>query len=151
MEEINQPTGESMADKDINVRLTAGPSEPTVDRTAQAIRDWWIDLAALEVERVAPKAVEYGSTDLIEIGRDIAATVGWRDLSDEMLAEIGIYFYMVGKMARWRDAIHRQTRVSNDTLHDIGVYVRMAQRVRAVGGWPFGSDEVDPFNPNGGI
>jgi hypothetical protein len=110
-------------------------------RTVQVLTDWWLDLAQEEVKKVAPKAVEYGSTDLIEIGRDLASMMGWRSLSDEYLAEIGIYFYLVGKMARWRDAIHRHERVSDDTLHDIGVYVRMAQRVRVVGGWPFGTDE----------
>jgi hypothetical protein len=116
--------------------------EPTAEtRTVEVLTDWWIDLAREEVRKVAPKAVEYGSTDLVEIGRDLASMMGWRGLSDEYLAEIGIYFYLVGKMARWRDAIHRHERVSDDTLHDIGVYVRMAQRVRVVGGWPFGTDE----------
>lgn len=118
-------------------------SEPRIDTMTQVLTDWWLDTARAEVQKVAPKAVEYGSTDLVEIGRDIAVMMGWRDLDDEALAELGIYFYLVGKMARWRDAIHRKARVSDDTLHDIGVYVRMAQRVRVVGGWPFGPDTED--------
>jgi hypothetical protein len=34
----------------------------------------------------------------------------------------------------------RGDRPSDDTPYDIGVYVRMAQRVRDVGGWPFGPE-----------
>lgn len=118
--------------------------DPTPEaRTAAVLANWWLEVAEEEVQKVAPKAVEYGSTDLIEIGRDIASMMEWRGLDNEALAELGIYFYLVGKMARWRDAIHRQDRVSDDTLHDIGVYVRMAQRVRVVGGWPFGPNTED--------
>ena len=43
---------------------------------------------------------------------------------------------IVGKMARWTDAIRTGRRVSDDTLFDLGIYVRMVHRVRAVGGWP---------------
>lgn len=114
-----------------------------IDRTTAALRDWWLDVASVEVEKVAPKAVEYGSTDLVDIGKDLARLIKWDKISDEEAAELGIYFYMVGKMARWSDAIQRKARVSDDTLHDIGVYVRMAQRVRAVGGWPFGQDDME--------
>ena len=101
-----------------------------------------METARQEVEKVAPKAVEYGSTDLLWIGRTLAFILD-RDVTDEEAVELGIYFYAEGKMARWRDAIKRAARVSDDTLHDTGVYVRMAQRNRAVGGWPFapGEDE----------
>jgi hypothetical protein len=112
-------------------------------RPVAALSDWWMEIARQEVERVGPKAVEYGSTDLVEIGRDLSHLAPmWEGKDDEAHAELGIYFYIIGKMARWRDAIQRGERVSDDTLHDIGVYVRMAQRVRAVGGWPFGPDEI---------
>lgn len=114
----------------------------TAKRSVDALRDWWMAVAADEVDRVAPKAVEYGSTDLYEIGRTLAFTQGKHDLTDAQMRELGIYFYIVGKMARWTDAVLEGRLVSDDTLHDIGVYVRMAQRVRAVGGWPF-EDEVE--------
>lgn len=96
---------------------------------------WWMDLAEEEVRRVVPKAVEYGALDLIQIGHDLALTAG-RQVTDEEAAEMGIYFYIRGKLARWTDAIARGDRPSDDTLHDLGVYVRMAQRVRHSGGWP---------------
>ncbi len=96
---------------------------------------WWMDKAAEEVKAVVPKAVEYGATDLRDMGRVIAETAG-RQVTDEEATELGIYFYALGKMARWTDAIKRGERVSDDTLHDLGVYVRMAQRTRDAGGWP---------------
>lgn len=111
-----------------------------IGRSVRALHDWWMEIASQEVERVAPKAVEYGSTDLVDIGKDLGRLIGWENITHEEAAELGIYFYEVGKMARWADAIRRRARVSDDTLHDIGVYVRMAQRVRAVGGWPFGPE-----------
>lgn len=99
------------------------------------LTEWWMDKAEEEVRRTVPKAVEYGALDLIQIGQDLAATAG-REVSDEEAAELGVYFYLRGKMARWTDAIISGRRVSDDTLFDIGVYVRMAQRIRDAGGWP---------------
>lgn len=107
------------------------------------IERWWMGVAEREIEAVVPKAVEYGATDLVDIGSTLARTMGREGMSDGEKAELGIYFYLIGKMARWSDAIKENRRVSDDTLHDIGVYVRMAQRVRAVGGWPVGPLNAD--------
>lgn len=114
--------------------------KPAAEQTAAAdlqiaLTDWWLDRATEEIDRTVPKAVEYGATDLIDIGRDLARTAG-RTVTDEEAAELGIYFYMRGKLSRWTDAVIRGDRVSDDTLFDIGVYTRMAQRVRSHGGWP---------------
>lgn len=114
-----------------NMMVDGDPSLPTDGELAS----WWRGLAETEIERTVPKAQEYGSTDLRDIGRTLA-TVAGREVSDEEAVEIGIYFYLVGKLARWTDSVKRGDRPSDDTLFDIGVYVRMAQRVRAVGGWP---------------
>jgi len=96
---------------------------------------WWLELAHTEIRRTVPKAVEYGSTDLADIGRELARIAG-REVADDEAAELGIFFYIRGKLARWSDAIARGERPSDDTLFDLGVYVRMAQRVRQAGGWP---------------
>lgn len=118
--------------------------ETQIERDRNVLVDWWVGLAAEEARRVVPKAVEYGSTDLREIGRTMRDCLNYRGKhTDATDAELGVYFYLVGKMARWTDAIREGRKVSDDTLHDIGVYVRMAQRIRAVGGWP--------FNPEDGI
>ena len=102
---------------------------------AEGLRQWWLGQAENEIKRTVPKAVEYGATDLVDIGRDLARCMG-RTVSDEEAAELGIFFYLRGKMSRWVDAVARGERVSDDTMFDLGVYVRMAQRVRSHGGWP---------------
>lgn len=102
---------------------------------ARDLYDWWVEKAKDEAEAVVPKAVEYGADDLVVIGRELALLMG-REVDDEEATELGIYFYELGKMARWRSAIREGRRVSDDTLHDVGVYIRMAQRNREVGGWP---------------
>lgn len=107
----------------------------------EALRAWWHQRAEDEVTSVAPKAIEYGSRDLIEMGRTLIRVAG-REVTDEEAAEAGIWFYVLGKIARWTAAIERGERVSNDTLLDIGIYVKMAQRLRAVGSWP--GVEFDP-------
>lgn len=99
------------------------------------LASWWRKLADEEIRRTVPKAEEYGSGDLIRIGRTLAEVAG-RTVTDEEAAELGIFFYIEGKLARWADAVARGERPSDDTLFDLGVYVRMAQRVRHSGGWP---------------
>lgn len=107
-----------------------------------ALRDWWTDRAHAEVALVAPKAVEYSAVDLIEYGRTLALIMGRNEgMTDEEATEIGIWGYMVGKVARWTGAIKEGRRVSDDTIFDIGIYTKMAQRNRDVGGWPFGPDK----------
>jgi hypothetical protein len=99
------------------------------------LRGWWNDLANFEADQVIGKAVEYGSRDLVEIGLDLARICD-RKVSEQEAAELGVYFYLRGKIARWTEAVARGERPSDDTLKDIGVYVRMAQRIRSNGGWP---------------
>lgn len=104
----------------------------------QELTDWWLTRAAAEIEQTVPKAIEYGADDLVDIGREMAQTMGL-DVSltlDEDFAELGVYFYLIGKLGRWKSAIRRGEKPSDDTLFDIGVYVRMAQRIRSHGGWP---------------
>lgn len=108
---------------------------PDQKAKANELADWWNAQADAEIEMVVSKAIEYGATDLRDIGRDLAECMG-RTVSDEEAVELGIYFYVRGKLSRWTDAVKRGDRVSDDTLKDIGVYVRMTQRTRLVGGWP---------------
>lgn len=110
---------------------------------AAELESWWLAKAQAEVDAVVPKAVEYGgrgnAIDLEDIGADLARLMG-ADLDHvdwEATVEMGIYFYLRGKVARWTAALLEGRRVSDDTLHDISVYCRMAQRLREVHGWPF--------------
>lgn len=106
------------------------------------LRDWWFEQAETEIQRTVPKAVEYSSTDLTDIGHDLARTMG-REVSDEEAAELGVFFYLRGKVARWVGAVIAGQRVSDDTLFDISVYCRMAQRIRATGAWPGTTKEIE--------
>ena len=103
------------------------------------LNDWWLDTAEREIAPLIDKLIEYGgkgrAIDLIEIGRDLARLQG-REIDDAEATELGIYFYLRGKMGRWTAAVMRGEKVSDDTLLDIGIYTRMVQRIRHSGGWP---------------
>lgn len=112
------------------------------------LRGWWEQTAHDEIAGLVAKAQEYGgitrATDLIAIGEDlIAAGVkeplhmgDAHETQNQWATELGIYFYLRGKFARWQAAVIDGRPVSDDTLHDIAIYTRMAQRNRTVGGWP---------------
>jgi hypothetical protein len=118
-------------------RLPGAIAEPTPrDRLAQ----WWRDTAEAEIDMVVDKAIEYGATDLRDIGRAIAE-MSHRELPDDThgnmaAAEIGIVFYVLGKVSRLVAAVKEGRSPSVDTWLDIGVYARMAQRVHQTGAWP---------------
>lgn len=104
--------------------------------------DWWAEQSKQEMEACIPKAIEYGSTDLAVIGRALGRMMGRNgSMTHEEATELGIFFYLTGKIARWEDAITHGRRVSDDTLHDLAVYTKMMQRTRAVGGWPVAPGE----------
>lgn len=113
------------------------------------LQTWWIDNAMEEASELVDKAREYGGTgrakDLVELGQTMvdlgiripdSAYTGKGNIQEGFLQELGIYFYLVGKMGRWSAALQSGHLVSDDTLKDIGIYVRMAQRARNCGGWP---------------
>lgn len=123
----------------------ARPPTPSDNLSQQVgeLEAWWLAMAQEEIERTVPKAIEYGSTDLDEIGRQMLAAGLHEGNHETPTEELGVYFYMVGKMARWTDAIRTGRRVSDDTLFDIGIYVRMVQRIRHSGSWPGLNTEGD--------
>lgn len=119
-----------------------GPEEPGQVQMQLLLEEWWRDQSHAEMLACVPKAIEYGATDLAVIGRTMGRLMGRNgDLTHEEATEIGIYFYLVGKLARWEDAIVHGRRVSDDTLLDASIYIKMQQRNRAVGGWPIAPGE----------
>lgn len=111
-------------------RFHVEPKDPE-----EQLRAWWFEMAEVEVSRTVPKAVEYSATDLADIGHQLARTAS-RVVSDEEAAELGVFFYLQGKLSRWAGAVAAGQRPSDDTIFDIGVYCRMAQRIRHAGNWP---------------
>lgn len=104
-------------------------------RLSDELHHWFKDRAEQEARLVAPKAIEYGSRSLIAIGRDLAH-LGNRTVEDPEAIELAIWAFIKGKMERWTEAVMNGKPVSDDTLLDMGLYVKMAQRTREVGSWP---------------
>lgn len=117
-------------------------STEEAQRMQEVLADWWREQSEQEIEQVVPKAIEYGPNSMIEVGRAMGRMSG-RDLSDQDAIEVACMFYICGKVGRWVDAVAHGKLPSDDTLHDIGVYVKMAQRNRDVGGWPFPAEHKD--------
>lgn len=95
-------------------------------------REWWRQQAETEIELIGPKVDTYGSDDLVEVGRAMTS----RKLSDGEYAELGVAFYVTGKMARIMAAIREGRDPGDDSWFDLAVYAKMAQRIRQSGGWP---------------
>jgi len=101
----------------------------------KALTDWWVQRAEAEARAVVPKAVEYGSNSLMQLGHTIAQ-MQHREVNDEEALELGCWINAVQKLGRWTDAVMRGDRPSDDSIYDLGVYCRMAQRIRDAGSWP---------------
>lgn len=105
------------------------------------LTDWWRSQSEAEIEAVVPKAVEYSSVDLAMLGEWLMAfNPGlWAGAGAEerraIAAEMGTAFYIMGKVARMVGAYSEGRIPSDDTLHDIAVYTKMAQRIRHTGQW----------------
>lgn len=117
--------------------------ENELSTAAQELGEWWEKKAHAEVTPLLLKMTEYGGSgpavDLIEIGRkmsELGPRLAELTKDDASKAELGVYFYLVGKMGRWHAALMEGQPVADDTLYDIGIYVRMVQRIRESGGWP---------------
>lgn len=98
--------------------------------------EWWVEDAREVAEATMPKAIEYGSIELVEAGRTLARLMGLPDVSDQAAMETQIYQYVMGKMGRWTAAMARGERVSDDTILDLMVYATMVRKIRQTGEWP---------------
>lgn len=119
---------------------------PAIETAHRELKDeltlWWLGRAKAETDMVVDKAIEYGATDLVDIGHQLARTAG-RTICDQDAAEWGIAFYALGKVSRIMAAIAEGRQPSEDSWLDLGVYARMAQRVKQCGGWPGDPIQVD--------
>ena len=114
------------------------PEDQELFTLMNELRLWWTGKGRKDAELVVSKYKEYGNTALVEVGQQLASITG-REVSKAEAQELGIWFFMIGKMARWKTAILKGERVSEDTLDDLAVYAFMARRVHEAGGWPNGS------------
>lgn len=106
------------------------------------LADWWRVLAEQDIARTLPKAEEYSAYDLELIGRatvEMYPTSPWELRSDAdpaVYAEIGCWWYLLGKIGRAIGAIREGGMPSNDTVQDARIYATMIARIRDCGGWP---------------
>lgn len=122
------------------VGVVSPPPEVTSDGVRE-LADWWRARCEEEIEAVVPKAVEYGANSMIEVGRSMLRIAGRTDVTDGEAIEVACMFYLSGKLGRWIDAVAAGKRPSDDTVYDMGIYIKMAQRARDVGTWPGASLE----------
>ncbi len=102
---------------------------------------WWMDCSYEDLARTAPKAAEYGgtagpATDLLLIGRNLAELCGLHEADDALLMELGVWFYMQGKVARLVADYQQKRPGKADTWFDAEIYAKMARRIQETGQWP---------------
>lgn len=100
-------------------------------RQKNRLDKWWREHAATESEQMIRKLDEYGTGDLHEIGSRLAHLAGWRNATSQQHYELGVMFYLIGKMQRVITATEQQRAASSDTWHDIAVYAKMVLAARA--------------------
>ncbi len=106
-------------------------AEPSDD--IQGLANWWLDETRSELDSVIPKALEYGSADLKVIGFALSQMIGEpKGVTND---ELGIAFYVLGKVARLVGGYADGRAPSDDTWHDIAIYTKMAQYARFHGEW----------------
>lgn len=100
-----------------------------------SLKQWWIAQAMKEADATVAKMEEYGSRDLVEIGRKMCELQHRVEpVTDVEAMEIGCMFYLLGKVARVTSAIERGEVASDDTWFDISVYSKMVLSARE-GAW----------------
>lgn len=102
---------------------------------------WWKATAQADIEGSIDKVREYGGCDLLMLGTSLYqwAKEGkdWSgDPTPAFLQELGIWFYLQGKIGRALSALQAGKFPSDDTILDIVYYAMMIRRIRTTGGWP---------------
>ncbi len=100
-------------------------------RKDTTLATWWLDHAHVEAQQTVAKMTEYGAGDLIAIGHKMAQMTNGRTLDDDQAFELGVLFYLIGKVERVVSATERGEQASDDTWFDIAVYAKMTQARRA--------------------
>jgi hypothetical protein len=115
------------------------PPEPEVSPTVISITEacmglWFHEHIDKVINRTVPKAVEYGSHDLVVMGEQMFGLFPKLRgvISPE---ELAIAFYLLGKVSRIFGALEAGRRPSDDSWFDTEVYAQMVQYVRDNGRW----------------
>lgn len=117
-----------MSNNNVNTDGTNDPNE-------QIFRDYLHHLVDELVDNVAPKAREYGNTELAQLGVTLSHVAGQRVDNYNHATQNAVWFYASGKLARWTAAVARQQQPSRDTVYDLLVYCLMWLKVQETGEW----------------
>lgn len=112
------------------------PEGMTNDQLARAhhLANWWLAKSKAEIAAMVPKAIRYGSSDLLLMGA--AMQLLFPGLSDKVSGqELGVWFYVLGKVARLLGGYAQGELPDIDSWWDMKVYATMAQHIREFGGW----------------
>lgn len=96
------------------------------------LKSWWLAVAEADADMAERKAAEYGSEDLEHIGKTLRRMMKVDPAVSNV--ELGIFFYLAGKIARITEAIRTGRAPSDDSYRDLEVYARMVRRARETGG-----------------
>ena len=102
--------------------------------SSESLSSWWIDHAIDEARRTCAKMAEYGSSDLVALGRTYAHMAGIPAPAAVEAMEIGCLIYLLGKVNRAVESVRQHRPILLDTWFDTAVYAKMAQAARA-GAW----------------
>ena len=122
------------------------------ETTQTDLEFWWACVAEDEAKSVIPKTIEYGAgggDNMAMLGMVLATAISggaWIP-SKAKAIELATAFYIQSKITRWINALAHGMDASDDTLHDIACYLKIAQRTRKVGGWPNGPEPDKPRFP----
>lgn len=112
-----------------------------IEAQVEEIKGWWIRLAESDAATTAPKAVEYGASDLAIMGKAMEGL--FPNLSanpdaaerEAIGLEMATAFYALGKVARLFGAYQQGRLPGEDSWFDLTVYSLMARRIRQTGRW----------------
>lgn len=115
------------------------PGDPAEERWA-LIEEWMRKTFEDDLRRCRAKALEYGSADLVIMGKAMEALLPQGDSLDHDSREragleMAIGFYLMGKTARLFGAWNKAREPAEDTWHDGTIYSLMARYVRENGSW----------------
>lgn len=98
--------------------------------TGDQLIEWWVNKARQDAELTIPKALEYGSSDLLAMGVSIMPNG-----TDAQRIQAAIAFYASGKSARIIGAHAEGREAKPDSWFDLTVYSMMGRHVQEFGRW----------------
>lgn len=132
-----------------NPQNQPNPQDQPEDPNERIFRQYLHQLVDEIVDNTAPKAREYGTTELAQLGATLSHVAGVQVSNYSHATQNAVWFYASGKLARWTAAVARQQQPSRDTVYDLLIYCLMWLKIHETGEWwpdkPGDQQQVDEF------